>query len=144
MFPSPGHCTVPGTLLVRTPKRILPKCTVHISSSHFSVAIPLKVALKYEILNYPPQRKVFHLLAFWFCICFYVYLFIYDLVFASECAMFMGNCVCLCVYLCWEVVGVCMKVMSVHKHVCTHLQRELGLHCLGGLRQLIQQRILPV
>lgn len=33
-----------------------------------------------------------------------------------------------------------MKVMSVGKHICTHLQRELGFHCLGGLRQLIQHR----
>lgn len=36
------------------------------------------------------------------------------------------------------VIGVCMKVMSVCKHICTHLQRELGLHCLGGLGQFIQ------
>lgn len=26
----------------------------------------------------------------------------------------------------------------MHKHICTHLQRELGLHCLGSFRQLIQ------
>lgn len=80
MFPSPGHCTVHGTLLVITQQRTLPKRAVHISSSRFSVAIPLKVALKYEILNYTPQRKVFHLLAFLVHVCFYVHLFICDLV----------------------------------------------------------------
>lgn len=47
-------------------------------------------------------------------------------------------CICMCVCLCWEVIDVCMKVMSVCEHICTHLQRELGLHCLGGLRQFIK------
>lgn len=91
MFPSPGHCTVHGTQLVIAQQRTLPKRAVCISSSHFSVVIPLKVALEYEILNYPPQRKVFHLLAFLVRFCFYVYLFICDLVCAYECAVFMGN-----------------------------------------------------
>ena len=46
----------------------------------------------------------------------------------------------LCVCMCVSLLGGYRCLYEGHVSVQAHLQRELGLHCLGGLRQFIQHR----